>query len=234
MSNENKKTQFNCRIDKELLDDYKKVVPNASEDIREYMQRRVNQKTNLQELQKIRLDKIKERDMLNIEIEELEEEIAEAKRLRHENNLNKQALHNAMETVIKVSDSGTVKGITRDKVKEIAESNDVKANDLFKECKKHDIKFITQRMSEVNSIKEHEPVFDSLKQKMEKHDAESIIKNNVRKFKANHKKYNDDYMRFLADPEIDEIIKNSCELKGLDYAETIEKLKTRLAMETIK
>ena len=64
MSNENKKTQFNCRIDKELLDDYKKVVPNASEDIREYMQRRVNQKTNLQELQKIRLDKIKERDML--------------------------------------------------------------------------------------------------------------------------------------------------------------------------
>ena len=91
-----------------------------------------------------------------------------------------------------------------------------------------------QRMAEVNSIKQYKPDNDSLKTKIDKHDAESIIKNNVRKFKANHKKYNDDYMRFLADPEIDEIIKNSCELKGLDYAETIEKLKTKLAMETIK
>lgn len=226
MSNKKEKSRFNCRIDKELLDNYKKVVPNASEDIREYMQRRVNQKTNLQELQKIRLDKIKERDMLNIEIEELEEEIAEAKRLRHENNLNKQALYNAMETVMKVADSGNVKGITRDKVKDIAENNDVDANDLFRECKKHDIKFITQRMSEVNSIKEHKPV-DSYKVKSEKQ--ESIIKVNIRRFKANHKKYNDDYMRFLADPEIDEVIKNSCELKGLNYAETIETLKIKLS-----
>ena len=234
MSNKKEKSRFNCRIDKELLDNYKKVVPNASEDIREYMQRRVNQKTNLQELQKLRLDKIKERDMLNIEIEELENEIEEAKRLRHESNLNKQALYNAMETVISVSNSNNVKGITRDKVKEIAESNDVNANDLIKECKKHDIKFITQRMAEVNSIKQYKPDNDSLKTKIDKHDAESIIKNNVRKFKANHKKYNDDYVKFLADPEINEVIKNSCKSKGLNYAETIKKIKTRLSMINLK
>lgn len=218
MSNENKKTQFNCRIDKELLDDYKKVVPNASEDIREYMQRRVNQKTNLQELQKIRLDKIKERDMLNIEIEELEEEIAEAKRLRHENNLNNQALSNAMETVIMVSNSGIVKGITRDQVKDIAERNDINENDLFRECKKHDVKFITKNMAEVNSTLHKES-------KTEKSKDKSIINAIERDYKQNKIKYNNDFAKFLDDSTNQEKYKAMAESKEIDFDELIAKVK---------
>ncbi len=217
MSNKNEKARFNCRVDKDLLDDYKKVVPNASEDIREYMQRRVNQKTNLQELQKLRLEKIKERDLLNIEIEELEEDIAEAKRLRHENNLNKQSLSNAMEIVINVSESGKVKGITRDKVKEIAESNDVNPNELYKECKKHDIKFITKRMAEVNSTIRKE-------NKTEKPKDRAIINAIKRDYKQNKSRYNNDFRKFLDDQVNQNKYKIMAETQKVDYDELISKV----------
>lgn len=218
MGNNKENARLNLRVEKDLLDKYKKCVPNASKDIREYMERRVNQKTNLEELQRLRLDKIKERDLLNLEIEEIEEEIEEAKRLRHQNNLNEQTLSNALGTVRAVSESGKVKGVTRDKVTEIAENYDLKPNILIRKCKEENIKFISPKMEEVNStIRETK--------KEDKPPELSLIKAIRRDFKQARIKFNDDLDKFLDAPQYKDKYLAMSESLGVNFEEVKKEVK---------
>lgn len=146
-----KECRFGIRVDEETLYKYRKVVGNASEDMREYMKRRAEQTSSLSELQLIRLDKIKQRDTLNIEIEELDKEIKEAKELREENNQNSELIAYCMESVENLISNNPNKVISRDRVEYIAERKELEPSILIKACKEKGIKFVSEIKESLNS-----------------------------------------------------------------------------------
>ena len=130
-----KECRFGIRVDEETLYKYKKVVGNACEDMREYMKRRAEQTSSLSELQLKRLDKIKQRDTLNIEIEQLEKEIKEATELREENNQDSELIGYCMESVENLISTNPNNVISRDRVEYIANSKNLEPSILIKSCK---------------------------------------------------------------------------------------------------
>lgn len=146
-----KECRFGIRVDEETLYKYKKVVGNASEDMREYMKRRAEQTSSLSELQLKRLDKIKQRDTLNIEIEQLEKEIKEATELREENNQDSELIDYCMESVENLISTNPNNVISRDRVEYIANSKNLEPSTLIKACKEKGIKFGTEIKESLNS-----------------------------------------------------------------------------------
>lgn len=77
MKSENKNTRFTFRVESEILEKYKKAVGgNVSADLRGYMVRRI-QSIPLFELKQKRMEKIRQINLLTIEIEELDNKINE-------------------------------------------------------------------------------------------------------------------------------------------------------------
>ena len=204
------KARFNCRIDRDLLEKYKECVPNASKDIREYMQRRVNQKSTIQELQAIRIDLITEIENLKIELDDIDAQIEELKLLRQDNALNKKKLMDAVEIVKRVSSSGNVEGVTVEKVEEIAENQEIKPYTLVNECKHQGIKFISKKLEAVNSTIRNES-------EEERPIEQPILNAMLRQYNKESIMYNNDSDRFLQDAKVINKYAEMCGNVGISF-----------------
>lgn len=218
-----KEGRFNCKVDKELLDKYMKCVHNASEDIRAYMQKRVNQSTTLEELQMMRVDLINQIEQLKIELDDIDAQIDELKILRQENTLNKKKLMDVVDIVKQVSSNSDVEGITIERIEEIAENHEIKPHTLVNECKRQGIKFISKKESEKNSkiIKEQKDTYyDYSKDK-----SQTILNIMLRDYNKKAIRYSNNADKFLQDDKVKDRYSAMCSNEGIPFDSVVAKFR---------
>ena len=146
----NKKLQdpklISFQMENEQLQEFQKVVSNyqttRSDFIRKLIDNAINNSySNISELKQIRNEKIKERNILNNEIEQLNKEINLLLDKQQSNENNNNVLNELMETIKKVSISEN--GITRERIKIIG-GDKIRHSLLINECKKQGIKIIKE------------------------------------------------------------------------------------------
>ena len=130
------------QVEKDVLDEFNNKVANKSEALRNFVEKYVdNSGDDLKILRLKMLEKQKKIDELNMEIEELADRIFEIKQERANNKNKREIIDNAMDTIYRKIKSES--GVTEDEVETIANMNNLSPLDLKKECKKHNIKFVS-------------------------------------------------------------------------------------------
>lgn len=219
----NKKTaRVGFRVDEELLERYQKKVSNVSDDLRDYMERKVNKTTSISELKLKVIEKEKAVETLELEIEELKMEISEQEELREANKQNNKLLNRCMETVLKVKENNPNKTISRDKVEEIANNKDLEPIVLIKACREQGIKFSSTKEESYNSrivkskIEVEKAPNDKLRTKILRDYKSANNKKGIGKFlESNEEKYKIFADRYKADyGEVKEELISKIDLKS--------------------
>ena len=215
-----KEGRFNCKVDKELLEKYMDCVPNASEDIREYMQRRVTQGSTIEELEKVRIDLMMNIEQMNAQLDSINAQIQELKLLRQDEVLNKKKMMTAIETVKRASLTGINEGVSVEKVKEIAEANEVKDYELISKCKEQGIKFISKKAEEVRSTiqEENEEEYNKPKE-------QTILNQMLRQYKHEAPKFSNNRDKFLQDANNKRKYTEMCNTAGISFDEIVKRFK---------
>lgn len=159
----NKKLQdpklISFQMENEQLQEFQKVVSNyqttRSDFIRKLIDNAINNSySNISELKQIRNEKIKERNILNNEIEQLNKEINLLLDKQQVNENNNNVLNELIETIKDVSINEN--GITKERIKFIG-GDKIRHSLLINECKKQGIKIIKENERMNSTYKEETP-----------------------------------------------------------------------------
>ena len=210
----NKKLQdpklISFQMENEQLKEFQKVVSNyqttRSDFIRKLINDAINNSySNISELKQIRNEKIKERNILNNEIEQLNKEINLLLDKQQSNENNNNVLNELMETIKDVSINEN--GITKERIKFIG-GDKIRHSLLINECKKQGIKIIkenermTSTYKEKTHQKEEEPIIKIYNMFMREFKGQRTYKEHIKLLNKQEKKY-----------------KMMCDKKGINYNE---------------
>ena len=210
----NKKLQdpklISFQMENEQLQEFQKVVSNyqttRSDFIRKLIDNAINNSySNISELKQIRNEKIKERNILNNEIEQLNKEINLLLDKQQVNENNNNVLNELMETINNVSINEN--GITKERIKFIG-GDKIRHSLLINECKKQGIKIIkeNERMNskyiDETPQKEEKPIIKIYNMFVREFKGQRTYKEPIKLLDKQEKKY-----------------KMMCDKKGINYNE---------------
>lgn len=210
----NKKLQdpklISFQMENEQLQEFQKVVSNyqttRSDFIRKLIDNAINNSySNISELKQIRNEKIKERNILNNEIEQLNKEINLLLDKQQVNENNNNVLNELMETINNVSINEN--GITKERIKFIG-GDKIRHSLLINECKKQGIKIIkeneriTSKYIDETPQKEEKPIIKIYNMFVREFKGQRTYKEPIKLLDKQEKKY-----------------KMMCDKKGINYNE---------------
>ena len=197
-------------MENEQLQEFQKVVSNyqttRSDFIRKLIDNAINNSySNISELKQIRNEKIKERNILNNEIEQLNKEINLLLDKQQVNENNNNVLNELMETINNVSINEN--GITKERIKFIG-GDKIRHSLLINECKKQGIKIIkeneriTSKYIDETPQKEEKPIIKIYNMFVREFKGQRTYKEPIKLLDKQEKKY-----------------KMMCDKKGINYNE---------------
>lgn len=216
------------QVEKEILDKLDKRVPNRSEFIRDYIEKYVNNSSDDIKILRMReLEINNEMNKLQMEKDEIIDLIYEYKQQRDNNRLNKEIVENAMATIYRKIENEN--SVTEYEVETIANMNNLSPLDLKKECKKHNIKFVSESKKAKNDEgKSAKSKLVPLEKEIEK-TPEDEIRAIVHRIRRNTTSYNNanNYKKISTLDYFNqniEKIKKQCEWAGINLDEVRKRM----------